>query len=109
MSFRHHNHRRCRPYQHHRFGLFLALSSLTSIDRTTNVATTAMKMAVEAAVEAAVEVAVARRRRERSQASTRSLQMVLCTTTIYKISRHGHLSVGLLLFSVLYLLASCHN
>jgi len=36
MSFRHHNHRRCRPYQqHHRFGLFLALSSLTSIDRTT--------------------------------------------------------------------------
>ena len=49
MSFRHHNHGRCRPYQHHRFGLFLALSSLTSIDRTTNVATTAMTAAVEAA------------------------------------------------------------
>jgi len=35
MSFRHHR-RRCRPHQqHHRFGLLLALSSLTSIDRTT--------------------------------------------------------------------------
>lgn len=36
MSFRHHRRRRCRPHQqHHRFGLLLALSSLTSIDRTT--------------------------------------------------------------------------
>jgi len=35
MSFRHHR-RRCRSHQqHHRFGLLFALSSLTSIDRTT--------------------------------------------------------------------------